>query len=89
MSTPVIILTVALSIAVSLLILRHKALSHRCINGFYALCGALAWYTIEAVERSEAIYLSMLTALLLCLLPMLVDSLLILSWRSKAQRERV
>ncbi|MDD4915938.1 MAG: hypothetical protein PHW13_12975 [Methylococcales bacterium] len=89
MNTSMITLLVVLFVGIGILLPRHKPVSQKCVNGFYLLCGALAWYTIETVDRSEPIYMSMLAVLLLCLLPMIVDSLLFLGITLKNQGRRV
>jgi threonine/homoserine/homoserine lactone efflux protein len=92
MDTTILILMAVLLVGIAILLLRHSALSQKYVNGFYALCGALAWYTIETVDRSEPIYMSMLAVLLLCVLPIIVDSLMTVAKTMKEQalrREKV
>jgi hypothetical protein len=79
MSTTFLILLVALLAGVGILTLRDAPFRQSCIKWFYLFCGALAWYTIETATRNEPIHIPMLIVLLLCLIPMIIDSLLIMS----------
>lgn len=88
MNTTILTLMIVLFVGVAILLLKKNDLIRKCVNGFYVLCGILAWYTIESVDRSEPIYLSMLAVLLLCVLPITVDSLTSLAASMKNQSLR-
>lgn len=81
-----ILMTIFLLAGVCLLTMDHNALKRNYINALYLLCGVLAWYTVETAEHGVPIYSTMLTVLLLCVLPMIIDGLIFAIRAAKNQR---
>ena len=76
MDTNYLILMAVFVAGIGVLLLRHEPSRMLSVNCLYLLSGGLALYSVEMADADQPFHITALVALLLCLIPTTIDSLL-------------
>lgn len=83
-----LILMVTFFAVIGFFMLQYEPLREGILILLYLLSGSLALYSVETAETDQPVHLTIFIALLVCLIPTMVDSLLSLNtaWRTPKRK---